>query len=288
MRPPAAIFLGFGEVDFHGRDAEEVGGALFDEVSVGCGDEARAPEGQVAFGADAVGGNHERAIRDGVSAHDGGPAVLLARVDFLGFAIHPADGRGVDEHVCPLEAHDAGGFREPLVPADEHAERSGGSLDGLKARIAGDEVVFLVEGGIVGNVALAVKAGNAAVALEHEGGIVVDAAGTLLEEREDHDGVNFLRDCLPLPDNRVVLFDGEVEEVRIFLEREVRRMEEFRQYDQVVALALQCACLFHVPGVVAVEIACPLALQCCNLDFICAHVVKNSKKILNFCGKEPI
>ena len=38
-----------------------------------------------------------------------------------------------------------------------------------------------------------------------------------------------------------------------------------------VALALEGAGLFHVPGVVAVEIACPLALQRRNLYL--AHVI---------------
>ena len=44
MRPPAAILLGFGEVDFDGGDPEEFGGALFENVAVGCGGKARAPE----------------------------------------------------------------------------------------------------------------------------------------------------------------------------------------------------------------------------------------------------
>ena len=270
MGPPAAILLGFGEVEFHGRNSEEFRGALFEDVAVGCCCKARSPEREVAFGAATVRRNHKRAVCNGVAAHDGDPAVLLARVDFLGLAIHPADGGGVDEHVCALEAHDAGGFREPLVPADEHAEGACACFDGLETRVARDEVVFLVEGGVIGNVALAVEAGNAAVALEHEGGIVVDAASPLLEEGEHHHGVQFLRDGLPLAHNGVVTSDGEVKEVRVFFKREAGGMEEFRQHDQVVALALEGAGLFHVPGVVTVEIACPLALQSCDLNL--AHI----------------
>ena len=271
MRPPAAIFFGFGQVEFHGGDPEEFWRAFFQDVAVGCGGKAGAPECEVAFGAATVRRNHEGAVRNGVAAHDGHPAVLLAGVDFLGFTVHPADGGGVDEHVCALEAHNAGGFREPLVPADEHAEGACGCLDGLEACVAGDEVVFLVEGGIVGNVTLAVEPGDAAVALEHEGGIVVDAPGPLFEEGEHHHGVQFFGDGLPLANQRVVLFDSEVKEVRVLLEGKVGGMEEFRQNHQVVALALEGAGLFYVPGVVAVEIARPLALQ--RGYFNLAHIV---------------
>lgn len=67
MRPPAAVFLGFGEVDFYGGNAEEVRCALLDEVAVRSGDKTGAPEGEEAFGADTVGGDDERAVRDGVA-----------------------------------------------------------------------------------------------------------------------------------------------------------------------------------------------------------------------------
>lgn len=231
MRPPAAIFLGFVEVDFRDACTDEISGALFDEVSVrGC-DKARAPEREVAFRAAAVCGDHERAVCNRVPAHDGCPAILLARVDFGGFGIHPADGGGVDEHVCALEAHDAGGFREPLVPANQYAKRTRACLDGLETRVARNKVILFVEGRVVGNVALAVEPCDASVALKNECGVVVDSAGALFEEREDDHCVQLFCNLLPFRYNRVVLFDGEVEEVCVFFEREIRRVEQFREYD---------------------------------------------------------
>ena len=95
---------------------------------------------------------------------------------------------------------------------------------------------------------------------------MVDAAGALLEEGEHHHGVQFFGDALPLANQRVVLFDSEVKKVRVLLEGEIGCVEEFRQHDQVVAHALEGAGLFHVPGVIRIEIACPLALQSCDLN----------------------
>jgi len=275
MRPPAAVFLGFGQVDLDNACSQEVDVALVHQESVGSGHERGAPEREFALGTDAVGRKHERAVRDGVPAHHGHPAVLLARVDFLGFGLHPADGGGVDEDVGALEAHDAGGFGEPLVPADKHAERAGRGLDGLEARVAGDKVVLLVKGGVVGDVAFAVQPGDAAVTFKDERAVVVYAAGALLEEREHDDRPDFLGDALPLLYERAILLDGHVEKVGILLEWEIRCVEHLGQHDQVDALALERERLLYVPFVVGLGIAGPLALQRGGLDLV--HAIQFRK-----------
>ena len=239
-----------------------------ENVSVrGC-DERSSPEGEFAFGTDAVCRKDEGAVCDGMSAHHRNPAVLLARVNFSRFGLHPTDSSGVDQNVCTLQAHNAGRFGEPLVPANQDTECTGARLDGFKARVARNKVVLFVKGRIVGNVALAVKACNRTVAFKDEGTVVVNAAGAFLEERENDNGVDFFRDALPLLYERAVFFDGHVEEVCIFFEREIRRMEHLGENDQVDSLALERKRLVHVPLVIGLAVARPLALQCCCLDFV--------------------
>ena len=229
MRPPAAIFLGLGEVQLHIACAQKFRVAFLQNISVRCGDKACTPKREVPLGARAVCSDDERPVGNRMSTHDGHPTVLLTRVDFLRFAIHPANGSGVDEHVGSLQAHDACGFGEPLVPANKYAERTRASLDGLETCITWNKVIFLVKGRIIGNVALAVKPGDASVTFKDESRIVVDSACALFEEREHDNGVQFFCNGLPLGNYRMVFFDSKVKKIRIFLEREIRSVEQLRQ-----------------------------------------------------------
>ena len=58
---------------------------------------------------------------------------------------------------------------------------------GFEAEVAGGEVKLLVVEGVVGDVHLAVDVGDAAVALDGDGGVVVEAGGSALEEAGDDD-----------------------------------------------------------------------------------------------------
>ena len=268
MRPPAAIFFGFLQVNFHNACTQEIGIALVNQITIGSRHKRCAPEGEFTFGTDTVGRKHEGAVRNGMATHYRHPAVLLARVNFGWFRLHPANGGGVDQNVCALQAHNAGGFREPLVPANQHAQRTGRGLDGFKTGIARNKVVLLVESRVIRNVTLAVKTGNASVAFKHKGTVMVNAAGPLFKEREHDNGIDFFGNALPLLDNGAILFDGHVKEVGIFFERKIRRMEHFGENDQVDSLALKCQRLFNIPLIIAFGIPRPLALQGCCLDFV--------------------
>ena len=98
MRPPAAIFFGFGKVELDIACTQEFRIALLQDVSVRCSDKACAPEREMTFDTRAVCCNHECAVCNRMSAHDRHPAVLLARVNFLRLRIHPANSGRVDEH----------------------------------------------------------------------------------------------------------------------------------------------------------------------------------------------
>ena len=186
MRPPTAIFFGFGKVELDIACTQEFRIALLQNVSVRCSDKACAPEREMTFDTRAVCCNHECAVCNRMSAHDRHPAILLSRINFLGLRIHPANSGRIDEHVGALEAHDAGCFGEPLVPANKHAKRTGASLDWLKTGVTWNKVILFVEGGIIGNVTLAIKPCDASVAFKYECRIVVNATGTLFKEREKY------------------------------------------------------------------------------------------------------
>ena len=129
--------------------------------------------------------DHGEAIGYGVTALYELPGIALTTLLFDDVATFVADSRGVDEHLGSSECHEASCFGIPLVPADEYAERPDRGLNGLEAQISRGEVELLVVGGVIGDVHLAILPSDGAVALQDHGGIVVQACGTTLKERED-------------------------------------------------------------------------------------------------------
>src|SRR5581483_9766302 len=77
---------------------------------------------------------------------------------------------------------------KPLVPAHQRSDFRVTRLKAGKAQIARREIKFLVVKRIVGNVHLAVNAGNRAVGVDDHRGVVINPGGAALEERsDDHD-----------------------------------------------------------------------------------------------------
>ena len=52
----------------------------------------------------------------------------------------------------------------------------------MESQVAGGEIEFLIIGRIVGDVHLAVLAGNGAVGVEHDCSVVIKTGGTLFEQ----------------------------------------------------------------------------------------------------------
>ena len=90
---------------------------------------------------------------------------------------------------------------------------------------------------------------------------MVNTTGALFEEREHDNGVQFLCNFLPFGDNRVVLFNCQVEKVSVFFEREVRSVEKFGEDEQIDVFALELERFVLVPLVIGIEIPGPFALQ---------------------------
>ena len=110
--------------------------------------------------ADAVDGSDEDSVGDGVGALHGLPGGVLGFAELGFFGGVPADGGGVEEGFGAHEGGDAGGFGVPLIPADEGADGAVAGLAGAEAEVAGGEVELLVVEGVVGDVHLAVEAGE--------------------------------------------------------------------------------------------------------------------------------
>jgi len=78
--------------------------------------------------------------------------------------------------------HEPGRFRIPLIPAYKYPQPAYGGLYGGETQVAGGEVKFFVKTGVVGNMHLAIGAGNSAILLQHHCGIVVETRCPALEQ----------------------------------------------------------------------------------------------------------
>src|SRR6266481_9473612 len=157
------------QVDFAEQNFFLVVGSLRKHAPEGITEERASPEFEAFAGhgitadvsslhADAIHNADINAVRDRVRPLDGAPGVVLRLAEFSLLRGMPSDGRWVKKNACSLQCREARAFGIPLVPADERAEFSGGSVEGLEAKIAGSEIKFFVIKGIVGNVHLAVDA----------------------------------------------------------------------------------------------------------------------------------
>ena len=153
----------------------------------------------------------------------------------------PADGGGVEEDFGAAECGFAGGFGVPLVPADEGADGTGAGEGGEVAEVAGGEVELFVEEGVVGDVHLAVDGADAIggggvhVAVEGDGGVVVEAGGAAFEEGGDEDDAELAADGGEGVGGGAGDGFGEREEGVVFALAEVLGAEELGEADEVGA-----------------------------------------------------
>ena len=183
-----------------------------------------------------VDGNHRKTVGYGMTTLDGRPCLALTLLLFVTVAALITYGGGVDEKLGTGKGHQPGGLGIPLVPAHHHAQTTYTGVDGHEPQVAGGEVELLIVGGVVGDVHLAVAAGNAAVSLKHYGGVVIQAGGTTLEERGHQYHVIFLGQLSEK--GRRWAGDGlsQVEHIDIFGLTEIERVVQFLQNDELRAL----------------------------------------------------
>lgn len=180
-RPDAAEIFDLLEVDVVEEDFLVFDGGLGDDFAVGIREKTLSPKFGAVVRTCAVDGADEAAVGDGVAALDGFPGAVLGGAEFGFFLGEPADGGGVEDHLCAAESHEAGGLGVPLIPADEDANFPEGGVPDGPIGIAGGEVEFFFEGGVLGDVRFAVDAEEGAVGGVDGGGVVVEAGAAFLE-----------------------------------------------------------------------------------------------------------
>lgn len=278
--PPAAYLLGAAHVDVDYGGGFGVGGGLEEEFSLGACYEAVAPEcdavggsGGVGFTAYAVDGYDGEAVGYGVAALHCDPCFALACLFVGGVGAFVAYGCGVDEYFGSGECHDAGCFGVPLVPAYEHAEASDRGVNRFEAEVAGGEVEFLVVGGIVGYVHLAVFAGYGAVGVEDYGGVVVEAGGASLEHGGDDDYAEFGGELAVGEDRVVVERKGEVAFIDIFRLAEVEGIVQLLIDDEPGAVGGEGADFVHDAASVAGDVGSVVLLYDTCAEYTgCFHI----------------
>ena len=122
---------------------------------------------------DAVYGSHVDAVGDGMRPLDGPPRVELRGAKLILFRRVPADSRGKEQHLGALQRGDARALGIPLVPADQSAHAASARIHSLKTEIAQREVVLLVVERIVGDMHLAIDAGNLSVGIQRDRSVVI-------------------------------------------------------------------------------------------------------------------
>ena len=181
---------------------------------------------------DAVDGDDGQTVGDGVTALHCRPRFALTLLFGGDVATLITDGGGVDEEFCAAECHEASALGIPLIPADLYAETANAGVDGFETEVAGGEVELFVVGGIVGDVHLAIFAGDRAVALKDHGSVVVEAGCTALEEgSNEHYGVAACEFAEKLG-RRTGNGFGEVEKLRVFCLTEIGSVVQFLQHHE--------------------------------------------------------
>src|SRR5689334_9473434 len=115
-----------------------------------------------------------------------------------------ADRSRVEEDLRAHQHHRPGRLRIPLIPANADAERrTVWAAPHLETRVTGPEVEFLLVTGAVGNVALAIDAGDFPVGADHREAVVMVGPIQLEKARRDPD-LQLLRELLHRADRRVL------------------------------------------------------------------------------------
>ena len=161
---------------------------------------------------------------------------MLFLSEFRFFGGHPADGGGVEEDAGSVHGGEAGTFRVPLIPADENADAADGSVPCAEAAVAGSEVVFFLELGVVGYVHLAVGTEERPVRIDHAAGIEVEPRGGFFEDGEEDDDLEFPGESAETVGEGAGDGFGEFEPFRVEVLAEVEGSEEFLEADDAGSL----------------------------------------------------
>src|SRR6202034_3104188 len=130
---------------------------------------------------------HVTAVRDGMRSLNCLPRGMLALAEHLFFARMPADCSRIEENLSATESGQTSGFRVPLVPANQHADRRKSSLPGPESQVPGSEIEFLIKERVIRNMHLSILTKAAAVRIDDRSRVMVTPRRPPLEYRRDDD-----------------------------------------------------------------------------------------------------
>ena len=144
-----ADFVDFGAFYFHQHRFVLIHAALGDDFAARIAGKALSPKFQSLaagrrFMPHAVNCGNITAVGNGVAALDGLPGSVLGLAFDDFFSGMPADGGWVKNELGPGQCCEPSGLREPLIPADQHANAAVRGVPRAEALIAGGEVKLLV------------------------------------------------------------------------------------------------------------------------------------------------
>ena len=222
--------------------------------------------GRIRFYTGAVDRNDGQAVGHAVAALNQLPGLALLGLLPVRVRGYAADGGRVDEQFGAVQGHGTGGFRIPLVPADQYSQRCHRGFDGLESQVSGSEIELLVEERVVRDVHFAVLSGDAAIGLQYHGGIVVDAGCTALEQRQHDDHAQFLGQGAERLRGRAGNGFCQVAQAGVFFLAEIQAVVQFLQNYQLGTLGGACADIGLKAGDVARNVGGAVLLHHSNLE----------------------
>src|SRR4029079_5907351 len=184
-------------------------------------------------------------VGDCMRALRGLPRFELALAEFFFLGRVPANCSWIKQYLGAKERRDSRSFRIPLIPADQdsdlcvlripHAKPAGSLVLSIVRDIgvAWCEIIFLVEERIIRDVHLPVHAEEFSVGVDDSCGIAIDTGGLSLENGNDQNHVQLLRDLLHSLDRWSWNWLGDVEALALLRFAEVGSVEELLQADDL-------------------------------------------------------
>ena len=182
-----ARFIDFLKVAPRSQDRFALPSGAGDDLAEGTGHERVSPKLELPLPSHAIGRGDIDPVGHGMSALDQLPGGLLGAGHCFRLGGQPADRGRVEENLGAGQGGETRRFREPLVPADQHADLRVARFKARKPQVSRGEIELLVVAGIIGNVHLAVFPRDRAVRVDHRRGVVIDSGGALLENGSDDD-----------------------------------------------------------------------------------------------------
>ena len=146
------------------------------------------------FVSDAINGGDETAVRDRMAALHRFPGGMLRGSKLRFLRRMPADRRRIKNNFGAAERGQSRRFGIPLVPANADADFSVRGRPCFETEIAGREIKFLVVGGIVGDMHLAIFPEQRPIGINDRRRVVINAGAPFFEKRRDDHGSRFARD----------------------------------------------------------------------------------------------